>query len=75
MRKTILVEDEFYIRETLKRTVDWNAEGYEIVDEATNGSQAISKVKSLRPDLILLDINLPDMPIRWFCSATGASRR
>lgn len=61
MRKIILVEDEFYIRETLKRTVDWNEEGYEIIGEATNGEQAVAKTKELQPDLVLLDINLPDM--------------
>ena len=61
MLKVILVEDEFYIRETLKRTLDWNKEGYEIVDEAANGEQAVQKVKEHHPDLLLLDINLPDM--------------
>ena len=61
MLKVILVEYEFYIRETLKRTLDWNKEGYEIVDEAANGEQAVQKVKEHHPDLLLLDINLPDM--------------
>lgn len=61
MLRVILVEDEFYIRETLKRIIDWEAEGYEIVDEASNGKQAIQKIKEQKLDLVLLDINLLDM--------------
>ena len=32
-----------------------------VVGEATNGSEAVQRVTELKPDLILLDINLPDM--------------
>lgn len=59
--KIVLVEDEFYIRETLKRVIDWKTEGCEIVDEAASGKQAIDKIRKQHPDLILLDINLPDI--------------
>ena len=61
MLKVVLVEDEYYIRETLKRIIDWGAEEFEIVDEASNGNQAIKKIKEHHPELILLDINLPDI--------------
>lgn len=61
MVRALLVEDEFYIREALKRMINWSAEGYEIIGEAENGAQALKKVEEYRPDLILLDINLPDM--------------
>lgn len=61
MVRALLVEDEFYIREALKRMIDWSGEGYEIVGEAENGTQAVKKGLEYRPDLILLDVNLPDM--------------
>ncbi len=36
------------------------AEGYEVVGEAENGVQALQKAKELEPDLVLLDVQLPD---------------
>jgi DNA-binding NarL/FixJ family response regulator len=38
-----------------------NADGYEVVGEAANGASALSAVQLLRPDLVLLDIQLPDI--------------
>src|SRR3977135_2597134 len=37
------------------------AEGYEIVGEAESGAAALRAVKELMPDLVLLDVQLPDM--------------
>jgi DNA-binding NarL/FixJ family response regulator len=37
-------------------------EGYEVVGEACNGEDAITLYRSQRPDLLLLDINLPLIP-------------
>ena len=35
--------------------------GYEVVGEAQDGAQAIEKFKELRPDLITMDITMPEM--------------
>jgi len=35
--------------------------GYEIVGEAENGAQAVSKFKEAKPDLITMDITMPEM--------------
>ncbi len=35
-------------------------EGFEIVGEATDGAEAIACVKALRPEVVLLDVQLPD---------------
>lgn len=36
-------------------------EGYDVVGEASNGSEAISKAKELVPDIVTLDITMPEM--------------
>jgi two-component system cell cycle response regulator DivK len=56
---TILyVEDDTNNRVLIRRIL--MAEGYAVV-EAENGPQGIELAKATRPDLILMDINLPDM--------------
>lgn len=37
------------------------AEGYRVVGEAADGEEAISAVRRLRPDVVLLDVHLPDL--------------
>lgn len=57
--KVLVVDDEPPIRKLLR--VGLTAEGYVII-EATNAMEAMEQVKADRPDLILLDLGLPDMP-------------
>ncbi len=59
LNSTVLyVEDNFENRVLIRRILQ--AEGY-IVLEAETGSEAISTVRELKPDIILVDINMPDM--------------
>lgn len=58
-RGTILyIEDNPDNRLLIRRVL--NAEGY-TVQEASNASTALTALQSMRPDLILMDINMPDM--------------
>lgn len=59
MIRTLIVDDEFLIRYSIRNAVDWNSLGFEIIGEAENGPDALTQIKNLRPDLVLLDINLP----------------
>jgi two-component system, OmpR family, KDP operon response regulator KdpE len=52
----LVVDDEPQIRRVLRATL--TAEGYTII-EARDGAEALEKVRSERPDLILLDMNMP----------------
>lgn len=57
--RTILhVEDNFDNRLLVRRLL--NASGYKLV-EAENAAGAMNVLKTLRPDLILMDINMPDI--------------
>ena len=57
----LLVDDEIMIRQGFKRLFDWEAHGCEVVGEAADGMEALSKIDSLRPDIVIMDINIPIM--------------
>ena len=56
----MIVEDHKLIRVGIKTLFD-EAEGYNVVAEADCGKEAILKAQSTKPDIILLDLGLPDM--------------
>jgi DNA-binding response OmpR family regulator len=58
MVRVLVVDDEAQIRVVLKAYLE--REGY-LVDEAATGSAAVSMVGETQPDLVLLDIGLPDL--------------
>ncbi|WMJ86596.1 response regulator transcription factor [Anaerocolumna sp. MB42-C2] len=57
----LLVDDEPFIRKGLNALIDWEAEGYCIAGEASNGRNAIQKLNEQEYDLILSDIKMPEM--------------
>jgi len=56
--KLLVVDDEPQIRRIMRTTLI--GAGYE-VDDAKTGEEALEKVREFRPDLVLLDINMPGM--------------
>jgi len=56
----IVVDDQAPFR-LAARAVVRRTEGFELVGEAANGVEAISLTDSLHPDLVLMDINMPEM--------------
>jgi len=61
MAKTVLiVDDNAYIRRALCELFKREAE-FEVCGEAANGRQALSKVLELHPDLIVMDLSMPEM--------------
>ena len=59
--RVLLVDDEIMIREGFKRLFDWEAHDCEVVGEAADGMEALTKIDSLRPDIVIMDINSPIM--------------
>ena len=58
-RKILLADDTTFMREMLKSALD--PEKYQIIGEATDGVMAVEYYKEKKPDLMILDINMPKM--------------
>jgi DNA-binding NarL/FixJ family response regulator len=54
----LIVDDHPTFRATARLILE--AEGYDVVGEAPDGTTALSEAWRLHPDLVLLDVNLPD---------------
>lgn len=57
----IIVDDEPLARMRMRSLLESYAGEFEIVDEASSGAMAVSKIQELTPDVIFLDIQMPDM--------------
>ena len=61
MPKQLLIADDSYlIRETIKNVLSGRTD-IAVCGEASNGLEAVEKAKTLKPDLILLDLAMPEM--------------
>lgn len=60
MGKTVLIcDDAAFMRMMLKDILV--KEGYEVIGEAANGAQGVEKYNELKPDLVTMDITMPEM--------------
>ena len=59
MKKVLIVDDAAFIRLTLKMMLEKN--GYTVIGVAEDGSDAVKKYTELRPDIVTMDITMPEM--------------
>jgi two-component system, chemotaxis family, chemotaxis protein CheY len=59
MTKVLIVDDAAFIRAQLKQLLTQN--DFDVVGEAENGKVALKKIKELNPDIVTLDITMPEM--------------
>lgn len=58
-KRVLITDDALFMRTTLKNIVSQN--GYEVVGEASNGREAVDMYGKLKPDVVLMDITMPEM--------------
>ncbi|WP_061213810.1 response regulator [Syntrophomonas wolfei] len=58
-KRVLIVDDAAFMRMMIKDILTKN--GYTVVGEAENGTVAIEKYKELKPDLVTMDITMPEM--------------
>jgi two-component system chemotaxis response regulator CheY len=59
MKKVLIADDTALFREMIKNAL--SSEEYHIVGEAVTGGEAVEMYKEKKPDLLILDINMPKM--------------
>lgn len=59
--KAIVIDDEPAARRLMKNLLTAYQDTVMVIDEAGNGREAIEKIEALKPDLIFLDIQMPDL--------------
>ncbi len=57
--KIVIVDDNLGARITIRSLLDWH--GFQVIGEAKDGKEAIEQVIQLKPDIVVLDINMPVM--------------
>jgi DNA-binding NarL/FixJ family response regulator len=58
-RTVLVVDDHPSFRATARMLLE--ADGWTVVGEAAGGAEALQAARDLRPDVVLLDVNLPDI--------------
>ena len=59
MARVLVVDDAAFMRISIKNTLTRN--GFEVVGEAESGAIAVEKYKELSPDLVIMDITMPEV--------------
>ena len=57
--QVLLVEDDPMVREVNRQFIE-RVEGFKVIDMASDGIKGIEKIKSLTPDLVVMDIFMPE---------------
>lgn len=59
MKKVLVVDDAIFMRMTIKKMLENS--NYEVIGEAANGAIAVELYKQLQPDIVTMDITMPEM--------------
>lgn len=59
MKRVLIVDDAAFMRMSIKVMLEKN--GYTVVGEAENGAEGVRKYKVLKPDIVTMDITMPEM--------------
>lgn len=57
----MIIDDEKSVRSLLKRIIDWESIGTQVVGEAASGIEVINTIDEIQPDIAIVDIRMPYM--------------
>ena len=59
MLEVVLIDDEYFFRNSLKRAIPWEEMGFQITGDANNGRDGFRLICDKQPDIAVIDINMP----------------
>ncbi len=59
--RVVIADDHLMVRKGLRLMLEEEGEGVEMVGDAANGKEAVTLVEKLQPDVVLMDIRMPEM--------------
>lgn len=59
MKRILIVDDAAFMRLTLRKILEKG--GFEVAAEAENGAKGVAQYKALNPDLVTMDITMPEL--------------
>lgn len=59
MLDIVLIDDEYFFRNSLKHALCWEENGFRIVGDANNGNSGMKLILDKQPDIAIIDINMP----------------
>ena len=59
--KALIVEDELLARVGMRSLINWEELGISLLEDAQDGKEALKRIEEEGPDLILLDLNIPEI--------------
>jgi YesN/AraC family two-component response regulator len=57
--RILVADDEYWIRQNLKGILDWEAHSFVFLEPAEDGEQALERIRSQHPDIVITDVNMP----------------
>lgn len=57
--KVLIADDEYWVRQSITHLIEWTEHGFALLTPAQDGRDALAKIESEKPDIVLLDINMP----------------
>lgn len=61
MLKVIIADDEIWVLRLIKDSIDWESLGMEVICEASDGQDALNKIKQYSPDIVISDVRMPNL--------------
>jgi YesN/AraC family two-component response regulator len=57
--RILVADDEYWIRQNLNGILDWEAHSFVFLEPAEDGEQALERIRSQHPDIVITDVNMP----------------